>query len=165
MNKSNKNSESGCICGSGLAFTGCCLPLVDGHKSATSAEQLMRSRYTAYALGRADYILDSWHRRTQPAQIDLDDSIKWCGLRVISVSREKNNTAYVEFVAEFKGAGHNSGQMHERSRFLFEQSRWFYMDGEQITSTTQHRVSRPGRNDACYCGSGKKFKKCCEMKN
>jgi len=163
MAKSLKNKALSCVCGSEKASDECCLAIINGEKSAQNAEQLMRSRYCAYALGRAVYILKSWHISTRPASLDLETSIKWTGLKVLNSCTEKNNTAFVEFVAGFNNAG-IAGQMHERSRFVFEEDQWFYVDGEQIESDTQYHFSLPGRNAPCYCGSGKKFKKCCVNK-
>jgi len=175
MNESLKNRGHTCVCGSGKNTTKCCLALLEGGDLAISAEQLMRSRYTAYVLGNDEYLLQSWHVSTRPQSLNLENTLQWCGLKVLNVSPENdtasaNNTAYVEFVAAFidtnagvssGGSASQAGQMHERSRFLFEEDRWFYVDGEQIESATQYNFSLPGRNDPCYCASGKKFKKCC----
>jgi len=120
----------------------------------------MRSRYSAYALGRTQYILSSWHMSYRPKTLELEVSLKWSGLKVLSSTAPKHNTAYVEFVAGFNKAG-VTGQMHERSRFVFEDGQWFYVDGEQMESSTQYQFSPPGRNEPCPCGSGRKFKKCC----
>ncbi|VAW58616.1 UPF0225 protein YchJ [hydrothermal vent metagenome] len=126
--------------------------------------QLMRSRYTAYALGNVEYLLQSWHVSTRPQNIALDSQRVWTGLTLLNESRVVEEmgrkTAYVEFIAHFIHAG-VKGQMHERSRFLSGDGLWFYVDGEQIEGG-MHYVNRvPGRNAPCYCGSGKKFKKCC----
>jgi len=160
MSKTIKNTGSSCPCGSKKSAVECCLTLIGGSKYADNAEQLMRSRYTAYVLGESRYILDTWHSSTRPNKIDLPNSVKWTGLKVLQVSTEKNNMAYVEFVASFEDAG-AAGQMHERSRFLLEKARWYYVDGEQLESKTHFMHKKPGRNEPCYCGSGRKFKKCC----
>ena len=179
MNKSLKNRVQTCVCGSGKNTTECCLALLEGVDLATSAEQLMRSRYTAYVLGNDEYLLQSWHLSSRPQALNLENTLQWCGLKVLNVSPENdtasaNNTAYVEFVAAFidtnasvspGASASQTGQMHERSRFLFEDGRWFYVDGEQIEAATQYNFSLPGRNDPCYCASGKKFKKCCGKKS
>jgi len=169
MNKPLKNNLQTCVCGSGKNAAACCLALIEGRSLASSAEQLMRSRYTAYALGNEEYLLQSWHASTRPQALNLEGTLRWCGLKVLSTSSEKtsavaNNTAYVEFVAAFIDTTTDAsqvGQMHERSRFLFADGRWFYVDGEQINSATKYHFSLPRRNDPCYCASGKKFKKCC----
>ena len=152
------NTGSKCPCGSKKQLDDCCLRVINGSVKALSAEQLMRSRYTAYALRNEQYVLDSWHSSTRPSGLglELETSMLWTGLNIQKVSAEENNTAYVEFVARFNNEG-VAGQIHERSRFVREQGYWFYVDGEQIESA----MKAPGRNDPCHCGSGKKFKKCC----
>lgn len=149
-----------CPCGSKKNINECCLIFISGRGFTLSAELLMRSRYTAYALGEVRYITDTWHSSTRPVNLMLEESVVWTGLQVLASTIEKNNEAYVEFIAAFNNAG-VMGQMHERSRFLFEEGSWFYVDGEQLESETQYNAKKPGRNELCYCGSGRKFKKCC----
>ena len=95
----------------------------------------MRSRYTAFVLCREDYLLATWHGDTRPAAIEFDEATKWLGLSVRSVTQPGEPdpaTARVEFVARsrHKGRGH---RMHERSRFLLLDGRWFYIDGEMLS--------------------------------
>jgi len=149
-----------CPCGSKIKALDCCLAVINGQRQAGSAELLMRSRYTAYALGNEEYILNTWHSSQRPASLELEASVEWQGLKVLMTSPEKNNEAFVEFIAGFSNAG-NKGQMHERSQFIQENGVWLYLDGEQIESNTQHNLKKPGRNEPCFCGSGKKFKQCC----
>jgi len=162
MNKNNINSDLKCPCGSHKQLVECCSRLINGGAKADSAEQLMRSRYTAYALRNEQYVLDSWHKSTRPCELGfkLEVAMKWTGLNVLKASIVENNTAYVEFIARYNNEG-VAGQMHERSRFVYEENFWFYVDGEQIES----RLKEPGRNDPCYCGSGRKFKKCCGQRS
>ena len=160
MGPINIENNKFCLCGSKIKVQDCCLVLINGQRLADSAEQLMRSRYTAYALGDEKYILNTWHSSQRPSSLEFDPALKWQGLKVLMVSPAKDNEAFVEFIAGFSNAG-NKGQMHEKSRFIRESDVWFYVDGEQIDSNTQHSLEKPGRNDPCYCGSGKKFKKCC----
>jgi len=160
MNKNTKNNNLYCICGNKASAKKCCLPLINEGMPAKNARELMRSRYTAYVLGQAQYLLDSWHNSTRPAEINLDDAMRWTGLSVLNATKEKNNIAYVEFVAQFDCGG-ETGQMHERSEFVFENNQWFYVAGEQVESATKYAVKAQSRNAACACGSGKKFKKCC----
>jgi len=163
MSKLIKNSKLVCLCGSAKPLTRCCLGVIEGDIKAQSAEQLMRSRYSGYALGKAKYILKSWHFSTRPAQLELNPSQKWCGLKVLTCRDTKDKTAYVEFIASYRFSG-EMGQIHERSRFVLEAGEWFYVDGEQIDSVAQHKNILPNRNELCHCGSGKKFKKCCIVK-
>ena len=110
-----------CPCGLGLPYDECCGPAHAGTPSAT-AEALMRSRYSAFALRRADYLLDSWHPATRPPTLDLDPTTRWTGLRVLSASGGLFDTeGEVTFRATWAG-----GSLRERSRFLRDGGRWLY---------------------------------------
>jgi SEC-C motif-containing protein len=113
-----------CPCGSGLTYAACCEPLHDGHASATTAEQLMRSRYAAYARNRSDYVFRTWHPRTRPADVTPDPGTAWTGLTVLAVEAgvEHDDEGVVEFEAR-----HGSGVLHERSRFVRHRGRWAYL--------------------------------------
>jgi SEC-C motif-containing protein len=119
-----------CPCGSGLRYAACCGPLHAGEQPAASAEALMRSRYSAYVLKLADYLLATWHASTRPSELDLaaDDS-KWLGLDVKRHEIQGDDRATVEFVARYRIAGRGH-RLHELSRFVREDGRWFYVDGE-----------------------------------
>jgi len=120
----------------------------------------MRSRYTAYAMGNSDYLLHSWHPHTRPQSLHLNaGEVCWTGLTVNSIQagRSGDKKGEVEFTASYEQSGQN-GQVQENSRFVFEQGRWFYLDGD-----TQ-KAEKTGRNSPCPCGSGKKFKQCCACK-
>ncbi len=112
----------------------------------------MRSRYCAYVRGDAAYLRASWHPRSCPAELDLAQQPRWQRLEIISCDRGQPDDK--EGTVEFK-AFHAGGCLHERSRFLREQGRWLYLDG------VQPKVVKPGRNQACPCGSGRKYKQCC----
>ncbi len=87
----------------------------------------MRSRYAAYVLKLASYLLATWHPSTRPSSIDLDTP-KWLGLQVRH-HQETGDTATVEFVARYKVGG-KAHRLHEVSRFIREDGRWYYVDGE-----------------------------------
>jgi SEC-C motif-containing protein len=121
-----------CPCGSGAGFARCCAPLIDGSRAATDALALMRSRYTAYTQLREDYLLATWHPATRPATLDLQrgPAQKWLELKVL---RHENDAAdpdraTVEFVARSKVGG-RALRLHETSRFVRENGRWYYIDG------------------------------------
>lgn len=120
-----------CPCGASRAFTECCGPILDGATSAASAEALMRSRYTAFALGREDWLLASWHPTTRPDALSGDDRnpLKWIGLEVKRHEQTGPDTAIVEFVARYRANG-RSGRLHETSNFRCENCAWLYVDGE-----------------------------------
>jgi SEC-C motif-containing protein len=90
----------------------------------------MRSRYTAYVLGLEPYLLATWHRSTRPAALDLASAAqpKWLGLE-IKVQSTRDETATVEFVARCRVGG-RARRLHEVSRFVREDGRWLYLDGD-----------------------------------
>lgn len=119
-----------CPCGSGRDYPACCQPYHAG-QPAPDAEALMRSRYTAYALGLAPYLLATWHPQTRPAALDLAEPPlpKWLSLTVQAHQRQDDTHATVTFIARFRsqGKGH---RLHETSRFLREDEQWYYVDGD-----------------------------------
>ncbi len=122
-----------CPCGSTKDFTDCCARYLDGKEIVSTAETLMRSRYTAYTLMREDYLLATWHPSTRPATLGLaqEVSTKWIGLEVKRHELQDAEHAIVEFVARHKANG-RAQRLHEVSRFVREAGRWFYVDGDLI---------------------------------
>lgn len=97
---------------------------------APDAATLMRSRYSAYALGRMDYLMGTWHASTRPASLDpMPPDLKWLGLEVRRHLGTGPHTATVEFVARSKLAG-KAHRLHEVSRFIHEAGQWWYVDGQ-----------------------------------
>jgi SEC-C motif-containing protein len=91
---------------------------------------MMRSRYSAYVLKLGDYLLATWHPSTRPAELDLAaDSGKWLGLEVRRSIQQDEAHATVEFVARYRIAGRGH-RLHEVSRFVREDGRWHYVDGD-----------------------------------
>jgi SEC-C motif domain protein len=113
-----------------MRFDGCCAPALRGTPPAT-AEALMRSRYTANVLGDADYLRSSWHPGTAPARMDLDPGLRWTGLDIVDVEAggAGDRRGTVEFRASWREGG-ATGILHERSRFVRQSDRWWYLDGE-----------------------------------
>jgi SEC-C motif domain protein len=108
-----------------------------GHDAAPDAPSLMRSRYTAYVLRDEPYLLATWHPSTRPEQVPIESGTKWLGLEVRDQREIDPAHAEVEFVARYKvdsrAASTGSGQavrLRERSRFVLESGRWYYVDGE-----------------------------------
>ena len=91
----------------------------------------MRSRYSAFVLARADYLLATWHARTRPATLSFEPYARWLGLEVRAHVSTGPAAAEVEFVARMRLAG-KAVRLHERSRFVLEGGRWFYVDGDQF---------------------------------
>lgn len=125
-----RKTEPACPCGSGGRYETCCGRWHAG-AAAPTAEALMRSRYSAFALGLSDYLLSSWAPATRPAELKLDEppQPKWIGLDVLS-HQEAGDSATVEFIARFKVGG-RAGRLHETSRFERLGGRWFYLGGRE----------------------------------
>ncbi len=88
----------------------------------------MRSRYTAFVLQNEPYLLATWHASTRPATVEFQPGMKWLGLKIIS-AQEAGDRATVEFIARYRVSGGSAARLHERSNFVHEQGRWFYVDG------------------------------------
>jgi SEC-C motif-containing protein len=133
-----------CPCG-GPNFATCCGPYLSGAALPTTAELLMRSRYSAYTLRDEAYLRATWHPSTCPTEpiVSDDEKLQWQGLEVKSALRlrqrkanaepggeqgEGSDSDSVEFVARYKVNG-RAHRLHEVSRFVREQGRWFYLDG------------------------------------
>jgi SEC-C motif-containing protein len=158
-----------CLCGSGKDYAACCGPVIAGAPAAT-AEALMRSRYTAYALGAVDHILATY---TPAAARGVDrastekwskESV-WLGLEVVATDGggPDDDEGTVEFVARYREKTEGPEVSHrERARFVRggNDRRWLYAEGKVMGPPPVRREPRPGRNDPCTCGSGKKYKKC-----
>lgn len=120
-----------CPCGTNKAYADCCVQYLDGTAIPASAEALMRSRYTAYTLLQEEYLMATWHASTRPQQIELaaETTTKWLGLQVNRHEQKDDTHALVEFIARYKVGG-RAHRMHETSRFVREDGRWFYVDGD-----------------------------------
>jgi SEC-C motif-containing protein len=117
-------------------YVSCCGRYLDDGETAPTAEALMRSRYTAYTLGREDYLLRTWHHSTRPASLELASKphsahCKWLGLEVRRHEQLEPDNAMVEFVARYKVDG-RAHRLHETSRFVREAGQWFYIDGVSV---------------------------------
>ncbi len=129
--RSTSLANSPCPCGRPLPYRECCAPLHHG-RAADDAEALMRSRYTAYVLADTDYLLATWHPTTRPARLDADPpGLAWLGLEIKRTWSTGPDRAGVEFIARFRIGGDKAQRLHERSRFIREAGRWFYLDAEE----------------------------------
>jgi SEC-C motif domain protein len=121
-----------CYCGNLPDYAHCCEPLHHGEVAA-SAEALMRSRYSAYVLKLEVYLLATWHATTRPASLDLANqrpAATWLGLSVKRHESHDTHRAIVEFIARVRYGGGSAQRLHEISRFVREDGRWFYVDGD-----------------------------------
>ncbi|MBE0462011.1 MAG: YchJ family protein [Halomonadaceae bacterium] len=154
-------TEKSCPCGTGLSTDLCCARYHNGELAPTP-EALMRSRYSAFALNLCDYLLATWHVSTRPVDLSPDPYTQWKGLSIIKKVPDfkegpsQADVGYIQFFAYFKERA-RWHRLEENSRFVFEQSRWWYMDG-----TPKVMRLKPRRNDSCFCGSGRKLKLCCK---
>ena len=120
-----------CSCGTGLTDGECCGPIHRGEREAATAEQFMRARFTAFAVGDADWLLASWHSSTRPRSLELDPGIRWLRLDILGATgggpfdREGTVSFEAHWVAE--GA---RGSMRELSRFSRDRG-WQYVDGQE----------------------------------
>ncbi len=120
--------DDGCPCGSTRAYGGCCGPLHRSERHAETAEELMRSRYAAYAVGDTGYLWRTWHPRTRPDEASLRSVTRWVGLEVVDTVDGEPWAAsgVVEFVASYAD-GRRTAQLRERSRFERRGGRWLYV--------------------------------------
>lgn len=124
--------DAACPCGTNESYSACCGRFHSGplYLQAPSAAALMRSRYSAFALNLNDYLLATWHASTRPGVLERDpEGLKWLGLQLRRCEDQDENHATVEFVARSKLHG-RAQRLHEISRFVREDGRWFYLDGQ-----------------------------------
>lgn len=126
-----KNPLLPCPCGLSTSYQSCCGRFHQDSTITPAAEQLMRSRYTAYVLALEPYLLATWHASTRPVSLDFSDAAKtkWLGLEIKRYVTTDDNRAQVEFVARYKIGGQSAVRLHEISDFIFDDGRWFYVSG------------------------------------
>ncbi|GAB4086036.1 YchJ family protein [Myceligenerans cantabricum] len=119
-----------CPCLSGEPYGVCCGRYHRGAGAAPTAEALMRSRYSAFAVGDAGYLLATWSPSSRPGTLDLDDDVRWRRLDILRAEAGGpfDDTGVVEFVAHYRAAGER-GRLHEVSRFEKAAGHWYYLDG------------------------------------
>ncbi|MDA3926431.1 MAG: YchJ family protein [Kiritimatiellae bacterium] len=160
-----------CPCGSKLDFDQCCEPFLLDIKKPKTATQLMRSRYTAYAMGTVEFLFKTSSPKVKK-EFDADssrkwaESAKWTGIEVIKEieGTAKDSKGTVEFIAHYT-VNETDFNHHERADFAKIDGEWMFMDGKIFGPEPKRREEpKIGRNDPCICGSGKKYKKCCSKK-
>ncbi len=155
-----------CPCGSGLTYESCCQPILQGKVEAPTAEALMRARYTAYAKGEIEFI-ESTHERDQRDEVSIEETRKWSresnwlGLKILSKEKGavSDDWGKVEFIATYSQRGLKDSY-HEIAEFKKVNGRWFYDKGVVVPTTITREAPKLGRNEPCFCGSGKKYKHC-----
>lgn len=161
---------SDCPCCSGRSYEQCCEPLLLGHVRATTAEALMRSRYTAYTLAEIDYLYKTSGPRVR-REFDAESSRKWAqsaewkGFEILHAEGgdAADSAATIEFVARYQ-IDKADFEHHEIATFGRVENEWRFIDGKMVNLSPERREApKIGRNDPCACGSGKKYKKCCGL--
>ena len=155
-----------CPCGSGCTYSDCCEPVISGVQPATTAEQLMRARYSAYVNAQMDFVFESTHPDHRQGYDhagtkEWAESSEWQGLEIIGTSKggPEDATGEVEFIARFREKGEQR-EHHEKAQFKKDGGLWYFSDGAMVKPKPV-LVNKIGRNDPCTCGSGLKYKKCC----
>lgn len=157
-----------CPCGSELTYADCCEPLITGEKPASTAEALMRSRYTAYVNTEIDYIHETIHPKrrgtfNRAEATAWSKNSEWESLEIMETADggPGDQAGTVEFTARFKEKG-KLVIHHELASFVKSDDRWYFMDASAPKPVQSVRQGpKIGRNDPCPCESGKKYKKCC----
>ncbi|HWJ65656.1 MAG TPA: YchJ family metal-binding protein [Nocardioides sp.] len=140
-------TRGACPCGTGRPYADCCGPFHRGAARPATAEELMRSRYSAFVAGAAAYLLETWHPATRPATLDLDDAIRWTGLEVLAT--EGGGPDERRGVVEFRAHHVMDGEpdvLHEVSRFRRDGEGWRYVRGRTVRSASSAPIG-PGNVD------------------
>ncbi len=148
-----------CYCGNLKSYLDCCGQFINNQSIPRNAEELMRSRYTAYAMGMVDYLVSTDANPNEQSIRDWMQGTKFTALRILATEagQAEDDRGVVSFEADYTS---NGQQITHRETSLFEkrQEKWIFVRGKQTPLRT---ASKAGRNDPCPCGSGKKYKKCC----
>ena len=162
-----KNDEL-CPCASGRTYGQCCGPILAGERKAETAVELMRARYSAYAVGNIEFLFESSGPDAR-AEFDRESSrnwsetATWSGLEVVETAKggKDDDEGFVSFIARYAANG-QALEHCERAYFQKIDGEWRFIDGKIDTGEPYRREApKIGRNDPCPCGSGKKYKKCC----
>lgn len=155
-----------CPCGSGVSYSDCCEQIISGNIVATTAEQLMRARYSAYVFANVDFIFDSTHPDHRDGYDhagtkEWAETAEWHELELIRTKNggKDDSIGEVEFIARFSQNGTRQ-EHHEEGQFKKKDGRWYFTDGYMARQKPM-KIVKIGRNDPCTCGSGNKYKKCC----
>ena len=159
---------STCPCGSEQNYKVCCEKYHNFSEDADTAEKLMRARYAAFVKNEIDYI----EKTHEPGTTDFnaDEAREWAttsswkGLQIVKTKQggPEHDNGVVEFRALYADKDGNDYLHHEISTFKKIDKKWYYSDGQIVgTGPIKRETPKVGRNEACPCGSGKKYKKCC----
>ncbi len=157
-----------CPCGSTQPYSRCCELLIRGGKAAQTPEELMRARYSAYAKTEVDFIVATTHPDKREGLLTegirrWSERSTWQGLEIIATDiAADDQSGSVEFIAHYTEKDTRK-KHHECAQFDRVEGIWYFSDGVPVTPTQFVRAQpKVGRNEPCPCGSGRKYKKCCE---
>ncbi len=161
-------SPMNCPCGAAAEYAACCEPIIKGVRPAVTAEELMRARYSAYTQVEVDFIQESLHpdarSDSDPAGArDWAENSTWHGLEVLNTEAggPGDDAGKVEFIASYTYDGQDK-QYREVAEFERVEGHWYFRGGRPAVKQPIVRDEpKIGRNDACPCGSGRKYKRCC----
>ena len=156
-----------CPCGTGSPYSECCEPLIRGERPASTAEALMRARFSAYTKKEVDFIYRTIHPEQQK-KADRESIKTWADVanfRTLDVLKVEeggagDDSGMVEFIAMYEEGGEER-RHHEHARFERVGGEWFFDQHRSAAPALARATPDIGRNDPCPCGSGKKYKKCC----
>lgn len=157
-----------CPCGSALAYEACCQAIIKGQRSAETAEQLMRSRYSAYVMKEIDYLRTSLHPDHRADFNEKNtrtwaEGAEWHNLEIIETigGGPDDSEGKIAFSVSYAEQG-SKKDYRELALFRKHDGAWYLVSGEPLPAKQVVReFPKTGRNDPCPCGSGKKYKKCC----
>jgi SEC-C motif domain protein len=166
---STPSQNQACPCGTGVAASDCCSPVLQGRKQPGTAEELLRARYTAFTQGNVDFIIQSHHGRTREEinRQEVEEWSKgseWLGLRIYEkeAGQAGDTQGTVTFCAQYRTRDGKSHDHWEQALFEKEDGQWRFLDARGVKlAPFKRNEPKVGRNDPCSCGSGKKSKKCC----
>ncbi|MCP3871706.1 MAG: YchJ family protein [Desulfobacteraceae bacterium] len=148
-----------CYCGHHKKYEKCCYPFLSCKLKPETPEQLMRSRYSAFCIKDIEYLIATQHpsmrqHNERDVLTQIVQNTQWLGLKVLKTRDGKisHGFGFVEFIAFYKNI--EIEQLHENSKFVYEDQQWYYLDGVILEPV------KFSRNEQCWCGSNKKFKRC-----
>ena len=162
MTKIGRNAL--CPCGSGKSLGVCCEPLLKQQRQASTAAELMRSRFTAHVLRDYQHLHRTYAGTARRPYVEPvgEGEVNWTRLVIHSEEAgPKDGTAFVDFTAFFDDAGTEQAH-HEKAEFARDDGKWIYTRAVRTgPAPLKSNAPKVGRNDPCPCGSGKKYKHCC----
>jgi SEC-C motif domain protein len=157
-----------CPCGSGKPFGACCEPILEGKQPAATAEDLMRARFTAHVVHDFAFLHRTYRPTARQPFVSSAEKPAMQWTRLVVHNHGPGRTPDLAYV-EFSAYGTENGAelvLHEKAEFVRENGAWIYTRAlREGPAPFRQAAPKPGRNDPCPCGSGKKYKQCCLLKS